>query len=124
MLERLLNQSAAPMLERTAAFHSARHSVLAENIVNLSTPGYRQKDLDIDAFRSRLAEQLDSGALGGNSPEVVEPGQTLMFHDGNDRNVEQLISDQAKNAMQHNLAVELLRKQYALFDLALRDRVG
>lgn len=124
MLERLLNQSAAPALERTAAFHSARHSVLAENIVNLSTPGYRQKDLDIEAFRSRLAAQLDGGTLGGQPAEAVEPGETLMFHDGNDRSVEQLISDQAKNAMQHNLAMELLRKQYALFDLALRDRIG
>lgn len=124
MLDRLLNQSAAPVLERTASFHSARHSVLAENIVNLSTPGYRQKDVDISEFRSRLAAQLERGGSAGGPVEVIEPGQTLMFHDGNDRSVEQLISDQAKNAMQHNLAVELLRKQYALFDLALRDRIG
>lgn len=124
MLDRLLNQSAAPLLERTASFHSARHEVLAENVVNLSTPDYRQKDLDIDAFRSQLADRLRRGGGGGVASQPVAPGETLMFHDGNDRNVEELISDQAKNAMQHNLAVELLRKQYALFELALRERVG
>jgi len=38
--------------------------------------------------------------------------------------MEQLVSDQAKNAMMHNLVVELLRKQYSALDMALKERVG
>jgi len=30
----------------------------------------------------------------------------------------------AKNAMMHNLVVELLRKQYSALDMALKERVG
>ena len=130
MLDRLLNQSATPLLERTASFHSARHAVLAENVVNLSTPGYRQKDLNEASFRSRLRDRVAAARRDGTvdySYLAAEPAETsddLVFHDGNDRSVEELITEQAKNALQHNMAVELLRKQYALFDLALRERVG
>ena len=126
MFDRLFNQSAAPVLERSAAFYGARHALLAENIVNLSTPGYRQKDLDEAGFRAELRRRMDRRRADGTGAafEAVEPEDTLVFHDGNNRNVEQLMSDQAKNALQHNLAVELLRKQYALFDLALRERLA
>ena len=132
MLDRLLNQTAAPTLERAAGFYSARHKVLADDVVNLSTPGFRQKDLDEAGFQSQLRRRIDARDrtvgggvdLDGVGYEVGHPDDTLVFHDGNDRDVEQLITDQAQNALKHNLAVELLRKQFALFDLALRERVG
>ena len=132
MLDRLLDQTAASTLERAAGFYSARHKVLADDVVNLSTPGYRQKDLDEAGFQQQLRRRIEARDrspvggvdLDGVGYEVETPGDTLVFHDGNDRDVEQLITDQAQNALKHNLAVELLRKQYALFDLALRERVG
>ena len=34
------------------------------------------------------------------------------------------MTDQAKNAMMHNLAVELLRKQFQAMEMALKERVG
>lgn len=131
MIDRLLNQSAAGVLQKTASFHAARHKVLAENIVNLSTPGYRQKDLDVSGFRSelrrRLEEQDRAGTvdLSGLEPAARRGGAgSLVFHDGNDRSVEQLMGDQAENALRHNLSVELLRKQYGLFQMALREQVA
>ena len=48
----------------------------------------------------------------------------MLYHDGNNRSTEQLMSDQAKNAMMHNLAIELLRKQYQSLEMALRERVS
>ena len=132
MLEGLFNQTAAPTLEKAAGFYAARHKLLADNVVNLSTPGYRQKDLDESAFHKQLQGRLDArdrsltraADLDGVGVDAGHPGDTLVFHDGNDRDVEGLITEQAKNALQHNLALELLRKQFGLFDMALRERVG
>ncbi len=129
MFERLFGQSAAPVLEQATAFHAARHALLAENIVNISTPGYLQKDLDASAFRSELRRRLEkrdrftAGALDVEL-EGVGTDDALVFHDGNNRSVEHLMSEHAKNALQHNLAIELLRKQHMLFDLALRERIA
>ena len=132
MIERLLNQSAAGVLEQSAGFHAARHKVLAENVVNLSTPGYRQKDLDEGAFRSELRKRIENRDAAGtvdlsglDSPAArARAGEHLVFHDGNDRSVEQLMGQQAENALRHNLSVELLRKQYGLFQMALREQVA
>jgi flagellar basal body rod protein FlgB len=33
------------------------------------------------------------------------------------------MSDQAKNAMMHNMVIEMLRKQYQQLDMALKERV-
>ncbi len=48
----------------------------------------------------------------------------MLFHDGATRSAEQLMTDQAKNAMMHNMVIELLRKQYSTMEMALKDRPG
>jgi flagellar basal-body rod protein FlgB len=132
MIDRLLSQSPTNVLEQTARFQARRHTVLADNLVNVSTPGYRQKDLDVEGFRDelrrRLSERDPSGAadlrrLATGADQG--PGRSgLVFHDGNNRSAEELLGDQAKNALRHNMNVELLRKHYSQFHMALRERVA
>ncbi|MEM6979816.1 MAG: flagellar biosynthesis protein FlgB [Planctomycetota bacterium] len=47
-------------LEKTLAFTERRHKVLAGNLANISTPDYRSRDLDVDAFQTALAESIQS----------------------------------------------------------------
>ncbi len=130
-IERLVNQGNAPLLERTAKFHAARHKLLAENIANASTPGYRQKDLSVDQFQQMRRDRVDSTGVAPPgtvtfddvSIDVDQPGVGLLFHDGNNRSMEQLMSDSAKNAIFHNLMVEMLRKQFGSIEAALQERV-
>jgi flagellar basal-body rod protein FlgB len=133
-VERLLDQGNAPLLEQMLRFTAARHRLIAENVVNVDTPDYRQKDLSPEKFqallRSRVEQRHEAGP-GAEAPsfddvtaEVETPTRGILFHDGNNRSMEQLMADQAKNAMMHNLAVELLRKQFQTMELALKERVG
>jgi flagellar basal-body rod protein FlgB len=131
-IERLLNQGNAPLLEQMVKFSQARHRLLAENIVNVSTPFYRQKDLSIERFQSllrdRVAQRKDappgSVGFGDFSAETEQPQRNILFHDRNNRSVEQLMSDQAQNALMHNLMTELLRKQFQSVQNALKERVS
>lgn len=132
MFERLMNQSNAPELEKMLQFTTARHNLIAENMANLSTPNYRQKDLSLEKFQSMLGERIeqrDQSAPGSTSfddlsSELEQPERGILYHDGSTRSMEQLVTDQAKNALMHNFVVELLRKQYATMELALKDRPG
>lgn len=131
-IDRLLNQGNAPLLERVLHFTSARQRLIGENIANLSTPGYRQKDLSVQKFQAMLRDRVD--LKGASAPGTVgfsdidaaieEPDKGLLFHDGNNRSVEGLMTENAKNALMHNLVVELLRKQYGALESALKERVG
>lgn len=131
-VQRLINQGNAPLLEQLLEFSAARHKLLAENIVNASTPGYRQKDLSLAKFQKMLRDRVEvrkraaPGSVGFDDirGEVENPRMGILFHDGNNRSMEQLMNEQAKNALMHQLAIELLRKQYASMENALRERVS
>jgi flagellar basal-body rod protein FlgB len=130
-IDRLFNSSSAPLLEKTLEFTSARHQVLAEDVANIDTPNYRMKDLSLGKFQAMLrqrAEIRDSSGLGSVGFDDIQAKRQddndgILFHDGNNRSVEQLMTDEAKNALMHNLAVELLRKQFSTMELALKERV-
>jgi len=131
-LDHLLNQGSAPVLEQWLRFTDVRQRLLGDDIVNASTPNFIQKDLSLDQFQSLLAKkvaQQDDSAPGEVSFEdismdIQQPRRGMLFHDGNNRSMEQLMSDQAKNALMHSLAVELLRQQYSMMEMALRERVS
>jgi flagellar basal-body rod protein FlgB len=128
----MLNQDSQPVLEQLLQFTAARHKVLAENIANIDTPNYRQKDLSVDRFQQMMQERLEkreSAPAGSVSfddvqGELTNPNSGILFHDGNNRSAEQLMSEFAKNALMHNMAVEMLRKQYSMMEMALKERVG
>ena len=131
-IERLLNQGNGPLLEQMLKFTAARHKLIAENVVNVTTPNYRQKDLSLEKFqgmlqdRVRVKNQSPPGSVGFSDiqAELENPTKGILFHDGNNRSMEQLMSDQAKNAMMHNLAIELLRRQFSSLKAALSERPG
>lgn len=131
-IERLLNQGNAPLIEQTVRFTAARQKLIAENMANVSTPGYVQKDLAADKFNEMLRERVESrrGAAPGSvrfddiTAEATNPAHNILFHDRNNRSMEQLVSLSAKNALFHNMMVELLRKQMSSIETALKERIA
>ena len=128
-IERLVNQTNAPLAQRVLEFTSARHRLIAENMANVDTPGWRQKDLSAAKFyamlRERAAARRDGGAVSFSEvdAELEHPTRGILFHDGNNRSMEQLVSDQAKNGMLYTMAIEILRKQFSSMEMALKERV-
>jgi flagellar basal-body rod protein FlgB len=128
-LDRLMNQGSIPVLEQFAQFTDTRQDVLGEDIANVSTPNYVQKDLSVEKFQEALRQRVDQeGSTGPGSvrfddisEDVMNPTNGILFHDGNNRSMEQLMSDQAKNALMHNLAIELLKNQYSQLETAIRE---
>jgi len=131
-LEKLMNQTSAPVLEQMLQFTEARARLLSESVANVDTPGYRQKDLDVKKFEGMLRERVDrrdasdsrSTGFEDLTAEVQHPTTGILSHDGNNRSMESLMSDQAKNGMLHNMIIELLRKQFQQMDMALKERVS
>ena len=131
-LEKLMSHTSAPVLEQLLQFTEARAKLLSESVANVDTPGYRQKDLDVKKFEGMLRDRVDrrdssdseSTGFEGLMAEVEHPTNGILSHDGNNRSMESLMSDQAKNGMLHNMIIELLRKQFQQMDMALKERVS
>ena len=131
-IERLLNQGNMPLLEQSVKFAAARQRLIAENVANADTPGYVQKDLSVDAFQRMLRERVDSRSsapLGMTrfddiTGDMENPTPNILFHDRANRSMEQLMSDNAKNGLYHNMMIEMLRKQISQLESSLRERIS
>src|SRR5208282_437482 len=100
-LDRLMNQGSAPLLEQWLQFTEARERLLADDVANVSTPHYVEKDLSLPKFQSLLRDRLnlrDSSPPGSVrfediSMDVQQPRNGMLFHDGSLRSMEQLMTD-------------------------------
>ena len=80
------------MLEQLLQFTAARHNLIAGNIANIDTPGYLQKDLDVNRFYGMLHDAVQDGqpSLGSEdfdriTSDVQNPTNSILFHDGSNR---------------------------------------
>ncbi|MBV8780378.1 MAG: hypothetical protein JO353_03185 [Phycisphaerae bacterium] len=128
-IDRMINQGAAPVIEQVLKFSSARQKLLADDVANIDTPDYVTKDMSVSKFQNALAERIagsNGDARGEGLADIdVDENSTkdgILFHDGNNRSVEQLMTDGMKNALTHNLMVELLKRQFATMELALQQK--
>ena len=135
MLNSLLNASAIPALEEVINFTQARHQVLAGNIANLDTPGYRTRDLDCRMFQSQLKEAISArdrshggdASLGSAAPadhfeHVRDNLKAILYHDQTNVGIEQQATEISKNQIQHNVATTILASQFQLLGAAVSER--
>ena len=100
-------------LERYMDLLSARQKLVASNIANADTPGYRTKDIN---FESEL-----HAALGGASPQVIEISGLPVKNDGNNVSVDRESRLLAENDMRFNLASNLIRTEIQAVRAALQS---
>ena len=128
---RLFENSTIPVLEQVTQFAQARHTVLAGNIANLDTPGYKTRDLPPETFQAQLAEAIarrDAGledpAAPGQSPlkSVTSSLHGIVRHDEGNVTMEYQVTEMAKNQMQHNLAMALMGSQFRMLQAAISEK--
>lgn len=142
-IERLTASRTTHAVELAAQFAAQRQRVLAENLANIDTPDYHSRRLDPVAFQASLREALEAAGeadqqrleLRGNAqfwtgPDgrvqvrpACEPAPNVLFHDGTNVRLEQLMADTAENSLSYELATNLLRGRFENLLRAIRGRV-
>jgi flagellar basal-body rod protein FlgB len=118
--------TAIDSLEAALTFHRERHGVLAGNIANLDTPGFRPLDLVREPGGDPAALATTQA---GHIATAEAPGQTLSFEDGGklqspDGNAVSLERELAKidaNRVRYTTAAELVSRRMALLKYAAGD---
>jgi flagellar basal-body rod protein FlgB len=90
------------MLEKMMAVASYRHKLLASNVANADTPGYRAKDI---SFQTELNRAI-SGSQG--SYNVYETMPTMLSRDGNSVNLDVEMTKMAETHLLYNSAAQIL----------------
>ena len=67
-LQGLTDGGAIPALEAMARFSAARQRLIADNVANLDTPGYRPLDADPKAFQEQIGRAIENPPDGEFAP--------------------------------------------------------
>lgn len=103
-------------LEKYMDLVSMRQKLVASNIANVDTPGYRTKDIDFQfEFQS---------AQAGMDPDVIEVKELPVKNDGNDVNLEREARLLSENDLRFTFAANLLKDTIKGIRSAIADTQG
>ena len=99
-------------IERYMDLLSFRQKLVASNIANADTPGYRTRDLDFESeFRN----------VAGGDPKITEVAALPVKNDGNDVSLDREARLLAENALRFQMASNLMRAQIRLVRSAITE---
>jgi len=92
---------------------AARQKLVASNLANADTPGYRTRDIDFQREFRSLVE--------GAGPQPVEVSGLPVKNDGNNVSLDREARLLAENALRFNLASNLLRGRIRMLRAAIQE---
>lgn len=126
-----------PTVQALAAslkYRQLRQELIASNIANAETPGYKAKKID---FEEALARALDvddelkmktsdskhfnvgGGGFNNLQPEIYEDSNGITSLDGNNVDRDQEMAEMAENKVMYDASVQLLNKKLGLLKYAI-----
>ena len=108
-------------LERAISGAAMRQDVLANNLANAETPGFRRSDVD---FHSTLAEAMKTGDPKAIETTTFSPEQetTSMRADGNGVDVDVESATMAKNGLEYEALVSVAKARIGILQSAMGVR--
>lgn len=104
-----------PLLKRILDLGAVRHRVIAQNIANVSTVGYRKKSVE---FEDSLQSMIDGsigmtdGMVQQEEFKIVESSKKPDVGAPNNVDLSEEMADLAKNQLYYKFAVNLMKRQF------------
>ena len=112
-------EGVAGNLERYMNLLSTRQKLVAANIANADTPGYRTQDID---FRSEFAAQMQGQeCTGPQTPQTIEPDGLPVKADGNNVSLDRESRMLAENALRFSVASSLAQSELHSIRSAIQE---
>lgn len=98
-------------LAQVLTVRQQRHEVIASNLANIETPGYRARELD---FRTALREAFETAEEGrpATAPRVVADVEAPARADGNTVDLDLQMAKLSENAGSYTTCARLLAKEF------------
>ncbi|MFZ3130501.1 MAG: flagellar basal body rod protein FlgB [Desulfosporosinus sp.] len=122
-----LNTPVLTVLEKGLDASSLRQRVLANNVANVDTPGFKRSDVDFQvaldialgnksnlALKTTLPGHLTGCAADENQSSVVTDQSTSMRNDANNVDIDREMANVAENGLYYNGLVRAISSQLGL----------
>jgi flagellar basal-body rod protein FlgB len=113
-----LEQRVAP-LQKELDLRIVRNQLIASNVANIDTPGYKARDLDFDQMLAKASggltlKRTDERHLPmteGASPVATRESKAVPRPDGNNVQMEEEMLKLAQNNIEYNVLVQFVSKR-------------
>ena len=95
-----------------------RQRLIASNLANVDTPGYRTRDINFESEMRRAENHLEAETP---TPRVFEVQGLIERPDGNNVNLERESLLLAQTQLQFRMGVELLRQEFQRITAAVKE---
>lgn len=120
-MKHLLRPQAIDLYERMLDFSALRHRVLANNIANINTPGFRRSDV---AFADELKRVLQEQGVEGVKQlrfQITKPNETAFRNDGNNVSIDTEMAALAENTIMYQVYTQLLSRRFRHLNKILNE---
>lgn len=134
MFNRIFDSAPINLLEKALSGSSLRHKVIANNIANINTPGYKRMEV---SFEGELAAASGTDttrqAMTITHPKHIQPGfarpdmnrirtiaETSLRTDGNNVDVDAEMAAMTKNNIYYNTVAQRISGYYANIKSAIK----
>jgi flagellar basal-body rod protein FlgB len=111
----LTSKALVKLLDGTAL----RQKVLTNNLANCDTPGYVRQDVNFEEQLSEAVRQQDFSKFKPTIQSDLSADPNL---DGNNVSKENELAEMNKNALTHQLAIQLLQTRLSMERIAITGR--
>jgi flagellar basal-body rod protein FlgB len=102
-----------------------RHRVIADNIANVETPGFRRSDVSFGEQLRRALSSSDPDSAEQRirelQPEIVQDDSSPVGPDGNNVSIDKEMSELTKNNLQYETLVQLLSLKSGMVKTAITE---
>ena len=103
-------------LEKYMNLLSVRQKLVASNIANVDTPGYKTQDID---FHFEFMSKMDQD--DPSPPTVFDAGGQIVKNDGNDVSLDREMRLLSENAIRFSVASNLMKSQLQTLKTAIQE---
>ena len=131
----IFNKTSIPVLRKALDAYYLRSQVIANNIANVSTPGYRRREVRFEEYLRDVLDRKIKGyktdpkhlPIGSRDideiePEVYVPDDDNMYSGVNNVDIDEEMAKMAENQILYNMGVKFLNFQYNSLKKAITSR--
>jgi flagellar basal-body rod protein FlgB len=110
-----------PIIEKLSDYldlTAFRQTLIASNLANVDTPGYRTRDINFEGEMRRAEERVSSEVA---PPRAFQVAGLMERPDGNNVNLDRESMLLARTQLQYRLGVELLRQEFQGLSTAIKE---
>lgn len=117
----IFNDQSHTAIKKVLDLASEKHRVIANNIANVNTPGFRRTELDFQDSLRNILNSGDVGALDEMTGGYVKPSTTQVRQDGNNVDLNIEMASMGNNALLYKVYAQFMKRRIGWLTEATRS---